>query len=85
MKYRILNLLLIIPFFIWSQAGQIEVNTTAEWTNIGPVKAGLIRYTPGTGRINQMAIDPGNDQIWYAMIKPLYYYSVTVFSIKCAI
>jgi photosystem II stability/assembly factor-like uncharacterized protein len=42
------------------------VNTTADWSNIGPVNAGLIRYTPGTGRINQMAIDPGNDQIWYA-------------------
>ena len=42
------------------------VNTTADWSNIGPVNAGLIRYTPGTGRINQMAIDPSNDQIWYA-------------------
>ena len=42
------------------------VNTTADWSNIGPVNAGLIRYTPGTGRINQMAIDPNNDQIWYA-------------------
>src|SRR6056300_454698 len=42
------------------------VNTTADWSNIGPVNAGLIRYTPGTGRINQMAIDPGNDEIWYA-------------------
>ncbi len=42
------------------------VNTAADWSNIGPVNAGLIRYTPGTGRINQMAIDPSNDQIWYA-------------------
>ena len=42
------------------------LNTTAEWTNIGPVNAGLIRYTPGTGRINQMAIDPSNNQVWYA-------------------
>jgi len=42
------------------------VNTTADWSNIGPVNAGLFRYTPGTGRINQMAIDPNNDQIWYA-------------------
>jgi photosystem II stability/assembly factor-like uncharacterized protein len=42
------------------------VNTTADWSNIGPVNAGLIRYTPGTGRINQMAVDPNNDQIWYA-------------------
>ena len=42
------------------------VNTAADWSNIGPVNAGLIRYTPGTGRINQMAIDPNNDQIWYA-------------------
>ena len=41
-------------------------NTTANWLNIGPVNTGLLRYTPGTGRINQMAIDPGNDQIWYA-------------------
>ena len=42
------------------------VNTTADWSNIGPVNAGLIRYTPGTGRINQMAIDPNNNQVWYA-------------------
>ena len=42
------------------------VNTTADWSNIGPVNAGLIRYTPGTGRINQMAVDPSNDEIWYA-------------------
>ena len=41
-------------------------NTTSNWSNVGPVEAGLIRYTPGTGRINQMAIDPSNDQIWYA-------------------
>ena len=42
------------------------LNTTADWSNIGPVNAGLLRYTPGTGRINQMAVDPINDQIWYA-------------------
>ena len=42
------------------------INDTADWSNIGPVNAGLIRYTPGTGRINQMAIDPNNNQVWYA-------------------
>ena len=66
MKYRVLNLLLIVPFFLWSQAGQIEVNATADWTNIGPVNTGLMRYTPGTGRINAIAVDPNNSQIWYA-------------------
>lgn len=66
MKYRALNLLLAVPFFLWSQAGQNEVNTTAEWTNIGPVNTGLMRYTSGTGRINAIAVDPNNSQIWYA-------------------
>lgn len=42
------------------------LNTLADWSNIGPVNTGLIRYTPGTGRINQMAVDPVDDQIWYA-------------------
>jgi len=66
MKYKVLTLLFTVPFFLWSQTGQNEVNDLANWSNIGPVNAGLIRYTPGTGRVNQMAVDPNNDQIWYA-------------------
>lgn len=42
-------------------------NETSDWQNFGPVNVSRLNgATPGIGRINQMAVDPTNDQIWYA-------------------
>ncbi len=42
-------------------------NETSDWQNFGPVNVSRLNgATPGIGRINQMAVDPTNDQVWYA-------------------
>lgn len=42
-------------------------NPTSNWTPIGPFSPGeLSGSLPGTGRVNSMAVDPNNSNIWYA-------------------
>ena len=47
---------------------QMAPNPTASWTPIGPTKADILNGNalPGTGRINAIAVDPNNADIWYA-------------------
>lgn len=43
------------------------VNPTSEWTIVGPVINGELNTSlPGIGRINAIAVDPNNADIWYA-------------------
>ncbi|MDT0606895.1 thrombospondin type 3 repeat-containing protein [Croceitalea rosinachiae] len=43
------------------------VNPTSNWTTIGPSAAGTIAQgQPGLGRINAIAVDPNDSNIWYA-------------------
>lgn len=43
------------------------VNPVAEWTSIGPFNPGTFGGSlPGTGRINSIAVDPNNPNIWYS-------------------
>ncbi|WP_350287839.1 thrombospondin type 3 repeat-containing protein [uncultured Croceitalea sp.] len=54
---------------VWErkQNGKGPVNPTSNWTSLGPVINGEIGIgLPGIGRINQMAVDPNNPNIWYA-------------------
>ncbi len=45
----------------------MAVNPTADWTSIGPFEPGIQAIgLPGTGRVNQMAVDPNDATIWYA-------------------
>ncbi|MEL6813015.1 MAG: hypothetical protein AAFP76_16950, partial [Bacteroidota bacterium] len=42
-------------------------NPVSDWTSIGPTTAGAIAIgLPGIGRINAIAVDPNNEDIWYA-------------------
>lgn len=42
-------------------------NPVASWTPIGPFSPGVLSGSlPGTGRVNSMAVDPNNSNIWYA-------------------
>lgn len=42
-------------------------NPTSAWTPVGPVRPGIqASGLPGTGRMNAMAVDPNNPNIWYA-------------------
>ncbi|MBT8179949.1 MAG: hypothetical protein KJO53_00020, partial [Eudoraea sp.] len=42
-------------------------NPTSNWSFVGPDTPGTLSGSlPGTGRINQMAVDPNNPSIWYA-------------------
>lgn len=42
-------------------------NPTANWLPVGPANVGVFSgRLPGTGRLNVMAVDPGNQNIWYA-------------------
>ena len=42
-------------------------NPTADWSAIGPFNPGTSASGfPGTGRINAIAVDPNNPEIWYA-------------------
>lgn len=44
-----------------------QKNPTAAWTALGPFNPGeLGNSLPGTGRINAFAMDPNDNQIWYA-------------------
>jgi len=43
------------------------INPTAQWTAIGPFNPGTLGGSlPGTGRINAIAVDPNNPDIWFA-------------------
>jgi photosystem II stability/assembly factor-like uncharacterized protein len=43
------------------------INPTSDWTTIGPSAAGTIAEgQPGLGRMNAIAVDPNNSNIWYA-------------------
>jgi len=45
----------------------MAVNPTSAWTTIGPIDTGVYSgQLPGTGRINAIAVDPNNANIWYA-------------------
>jgi len=42
-------------------------NPTADWSAIGPFNPGTLGSGfPGTGRINAIAVDPNNPNVWYA-------------------
>ncbi|MCX2717969.1 thrombospondin type 3 repeat-containing protein [Lentiprolixibacter aurantiacus] len=42
-------------------------NPTANWSPIGPFNPGTLgNRLPGTGRINAIAVDPNNPDVWYA-------------------
>lgn len=42
-------------------------NPISDWASIGPFNSGSLGGSlPGTGRINAMAIDPNNANVWYA-------------------
>ena len=42
------------------------VNPTSNWTTIGPIASGTIAIgQPGLGRMNAIAVDPNNPDIWY--------------------
>ncbi len=44
-----------------------DVNPTSNWNALGPFTSGtLAEGQPGAGRINAVAIDPNNENIWYA-------------------
>lgn len=49
------------------QQRNAAVNPVSNWVSIGPNRPGvLFSSLPGTGRINAMAVDPNNENIWYA-------------------
>ncbi|MDX1333258.1 MAG: hypothetical protein R3252_09530, partial [Robiginitalea sp.] len=42
-------------------------NPTANWNSVGPSNVGVYSgRLPGTGRLNAVAVDPNNQNIWYA-------------------
>ena len=44
-----------------------DPNPTADWNSIGPGDVGVFSgRLPGTGRLNAVAVDPNNENIWYA-------------------
>ena len=44
-----------------------DPNPTADWSSIGPGDVGVFSgRLPGTGRLNAVAVDPNNENIWYA-------------------
>ena len=44
-----------------------SVNSLANWSPLGPYSAEVINdQVPGIGRLNQVAVDPSNPNIWYA-------------------
>jgi photosystem II stability/assembly factor-like uncharacterized protein len=49
------------------QASKGVVNPTSNWTPLGPFSSGtLVIGQPGTGRVNAIAVDPNNPDIWYS-------------------
>ena len=47
--------------------GRFQKNPTASWSAVGPVAPGnLAGSLPGVGRLNEIAVDPNNSDIWYA-------------------
>lgn len=57
----------LLQSFKNKQAAKLIPNPTANWTAIGPFDPGtLAGALPGTGRVNEMAVDPNNSDIWYA-------------------
>lgn len=43
------------------------LNPVSSWSPIGPTRPGTLSGSlPGTGRINAMAVDPNNANVWYA-------------------
>ncbi len=49
------------------QANKGDVNPTSNWTAVGPFSSGILSIgLPGTGRVNAIAVDPNNENIWYA-------------------
>ncbi|MEM9001795.1 MAG: thrombospondin type 3 repeat-containing protein [Bacteroidota bacterium] len=49
------------------QASAGPVNPTSNWTALGPVVSGELNTAlPGIGRINAIAVDPNNADVWYA-------------------
>ncbi len=44
-----------------------DPNPVADWRTIGPTDVGIFSgRLPGTGRLNAIAVDPNNENIWYA-------------------
>lgn len=44
-----------------------EVNPVSSWTALGPFSSGTLAIgQPGAGRINAVAVDPNNENTWYA-------------------
>ncbi|GGG34581.1 glycosyl hydrolase [Croceivirga lutea] len=57
----------ILESFKNKQLSKLAPNPVANWTAIGPFNPGVLGGAlPGTGRINIMAVDPNNSDIWYA-------------------
>ncbi|WP_343487865.1 thrombospondin type 3 repeat-containing protein [Allomuricauda sp. d1] len=43
------------------------VNPTSDWSSVGPITSGtLAGALPGIGRVNAVAVDPNNENTWYA-------------------
>ena len=41
-------------------------NPTANWTSLGPANVGIYSgRLPGTGRLNAVAVDPNNENVWF--------------------
>lgn len=48
-----------------NQSGKV-INPTSDWTSIGPFSHGTLSGAlPGQGRVNAIAVDPNNADIWY--------------------
>ncbi|MEX0289761.1 MAG: thrombospondin type 3 repeat-containing protein [Flavobacteriaceae bacterium] len=48
-----------------SSSGKV-VNPTSDWTSIGPTTHGSLGgRLPGQGRVNAVAVDPNNEDVWY--------------------
>ncbi len=46
--------------------GAFAANPISNWTSVGPFRPGIFtEQLPGTGRINAIAVDPNNPDIWY--------------------
>ncbi|MGB5387358.1 MAG: hypothetical protein WBN20_11305, partial [Eudoraea sp.] len=43
------------------------INPTSDWTAVGPFSSGTLAIgQPGTGRVNAIAVDPNDQNIWFA-------------------
>jgi len=57
----------LVQAYAYKNSGVFGKNPTASWSAAGPIKPGTLGGSlPGTGRVNAVAVDPNNPDIWYA-------------------